>query len=69
MDTHAVARGVYAVKAQQGKPDVVGAVRAAGGEYAHFLFAAQARRANHLRPAFANGIVKQKLQPDVVKAV
>lgn len=46
---------------------MVGAVRAAGGEYAHFLFAAQTRRANHLRPTFADGIVEDKVYPNEFK--
>lgn len=50
---------------EQGEAQMVGAVGAAGGEYAYFLFAAQARRANHLRPAFALGIVEDKVYPDV----
>ena len=48
---------------------MIGAVRAAGGEYAHFVFAAQARRAYQRRPAFVQYAVENKMNPDVAEAV
>ena len=46
---------------------MIGAVRAARGEYAHFLFAAEPWRAHHLRPAFIQYAVKDETYPHLVE--
>ena len=48
---------------------MVGAVRAAGGEYPHFLFAAQAGRAHQRRPAFSEYAMENKVYPDIVEVL
>lgn len=46
---------------------MVGAVGAARGEHAHFLFAAEPWRAHHLRPAFIQYAVKDKTYPHIIE--
>ena len=46
---------------------MIGAVRAARGKYAHFLFASEPWRTHHLRPTFIQYAVENKTYPHIVE--